>query len=214
MSPVAALLAYLPAAIIVTLIPGPDTALVLGLATRHGTQAARRAALGIGTGLLVWAAAVAAGLATVLQASADVYEAFRLFCAAYLLYLAAAVLLARRRADRPSRADQTRPDRQPTRPHAAGYRAGLLTATLNPKLGVFFVTMLPQFIPTGAPVAAYTVSMVALQAVCSVAWYFLVARLAQQGQGWLRRDSVQRWLSRCTALVFTVFGLRTAFLDH
>src|SRR5256885_16794591 len=82
------LLAYLPAAVIVTLLPGPDTALVLGVATRHGTAVARRAAFGIGTGLMAWAVAVSAGLAGALRASADIYEAFRWCCAAYLLYLA------------------------------------------------------------------------------------------------------------------------------
>jgi threonine/homoserine/homoserine lactone efflux protein len=208
------LLAYLPAAIIVTLLPGPDTALVLGVATRHGVATAWRAALGIGTGLMVWAVAVSAGLASALRASADIYAAFRWCCAAYLLYLAiSAVVAARRRESREARepaATQTQAWRQ----SAAGYRLGLLTATLNPKLGVFFVTILPQFIPRHAPVVTYTLALIALQAVCAIAWYVLLAMVARRGRRWLRRNRVQRWINGSTAAVFTTFGIRTAFLDR
>lgn len=204
------LLTYLPAAVIVTLLPGPDTALILGISTRHGVRPARRAALGIGAGLMVWAVAVAVGLAGALRASAGVYEAFRWCCAAYLLYLAASALIAARRRDaaEPPTATTARESRTPP-----GFRLGLLTAALNPKLGVFFVTMLPQFIPASAPVVTYTLALVALHAACAVGWFFLLARLAEQGQQWLSRNRVQRWITRSTAAAFTAFGLRTAFFD-
>jgi threonine/homoserine/homoserine lactone efflux protein len=209
------LLAYLPAAVIVTLLPGPDTALVLGIATRHGVATARRAAFGIGTGLMVWAVAVAAGLASALRASADIYVAFRWCCAAYLLYLAISAVIASRtrRAEEPATPEAGAPTHTGRR-MAAGYRLGLLTAALNPKLGVFFVTMLPQFIPRQAPVVPYTVALIALQAVCAITWYFVLAAIAQRGQVWLRRNRVQRWINRSTAAVFTAFGIRTAILDR
>src|SRR3989440_1279902 len=111
------LLAYLPAAVIVTLLPGPDTALVLGVATRHGTAVARRAAFGIGTGLMVWAVAVSAGLAGALRASADIYEAFRWCCAAYLLYLAVSA-----GAVRPPRGGRRTPGSAPSCPPPAPSR--------------------------------------------------------------------------------------------
>jgi threonine/homoserine/homoserine lactone efflux protein len=207
------LLAYLPAAIIVTLLPGPDTALVLGVATRHGVDTAWRAAFGIGTGLMVWAVAVSAGLASALRASADIYAAFRWCCAAYLLYLAISAVVAARRRE-PREAGEPAAQTQAWRQSAAGYRLGLLTATLNPKLGVFFVTILPQFIPPHAPVVTYTLALIALQAVCAIAWYVLLAMVARRGQRWLRRNRVQRWINGSTAAVFTTFGIRTAFLDR
>ncbi len=205
------LLAYLPAAVIVTLLPGPDTALVLGVATRHGVATAWRAAFGIGTGLMVWAVAVSAGLASALRASANIYTAFRWCCAAYLLYLAiSAVVASRRRETREPTATQPQPAHQ----SAAGYRLGLLTATLNPKLGVFFVTMLPQFIPAHAPIVTYTLALIALHAMCATAWYVMLAMVARRGQRWLRRKRVHRWISRSTAVVFTTFSIRTALLDR
>jgi threonine/homoserine/homoserine lactone efflux protein len=205
------LLAYLPAAVIVTLLPGPDTALILRIATRHGVAPAWRAAFGVGTGLMVWAVAVSAGLAGALRASANIYTAFRWCCAAYLLYLAiSAVVAARRRGAREPATTQAQTGRQ----SAAGYRLGLLTATLNPKLGVFFVTILPQFIPARAPIVSYTVALIALQAMCAIAWYVVLATVARGGQRWLRRNRVQRWINWSTAAVFTTFGIRTAFLDR
>jgi threonine/homoserine/homoserine lactone efflux protein len=205
------LLAYLPAAIIVTLLPGPDTALVLGVATRHGLATAWRAAFGIGTGLMVWAVAVSAGLASALRASANIYAAFRWCCAAYLLYLAISAIVASRARDAegPAKA-QKRSSTRAGRRLAAGYRLGLLTAALNPKLGVFFVTMLPPFIPPHAPIVAYTMALIALHALCAIGWYFALAAIAQRGQAWLRRNRVQRWINRSTAAVFTTFGIRTA----
>jgi threonine/homoserine/homoserine lactone efflux protein len=208
------LLAYLPAAIIVTLLPGPDTALVLGVATRHGVGAARRATLGIGTGLMVWAVAVSAGLASALRASADIYAAFRWCCAAYLLYLAISAVVASRARDAEGPTEPQKPSStQAGRRLAAGYRLGLLTAALNPKLGVFFVTMLPQFIPARAPIVEYTVALIALQALCAITWYFVLAAIAQRGQVWLRRSRVQRWVNRSTVALFGAFSVRTAFLD-
>jgi len=208
------LLAYLSAAIIVTLLPGPDTALVLGVATRHGVATAWRAAFGIGTGLMVWAVAVSAGLASALRASADIYAAFRWCCAAYLLYLAISAVVAARRREPREAGEPAATQTQAWRQSSAGYRLGLLTATLNPKLGVFFVTILPQFIPPHAPVVTYTLALIALQAVCAIAWYVLLAMVARRGQRWLRRNRVQRWINGSTAAVFTTFGIRTAFLDR
>jgi len=198
--------------VIVTLLPGPDTALVLGVATRHGVRAAWRAALGIGCGLMIWAVAVSAGLAAALRASANIYVAFRWCCAAYLFYLAVSAIIASRRRHQTPQSETPQPQSEGR--SAPGYRLGLLTAALNPKLGVFFVTMLPQFIPAGAPVVAYTTSLIALHAVCATAWYFLLAKIAQRGQQWLSRNRIQRWINRSTAAVFAAFGIRTALFDR
>jgi threonine/homoserine/homoserine lactone efflux protein len=205
------LLAYLPAAVVVTLLPGPDTALILGLATRHGVTVAWRAAFGIGSGLMVWAVAASAGLAGALRASANIYEAFRWCCAGYLLYLAASAAVASRRP--------RTPESQVTQPEAGkrsatGYRLGLLTASLNPKLGVFFITMLPQFIPPHAPVVPYTLALIALQALCAISYYVVLSMVAQRGQRWLSRNRVQRWVNRSTAAVFATFGIRMALFDR
>ena len=196
-----------PAALI-TMLPGPDTAMVLTTALRHGRRAAARAAWGVGTGLLVWGAAAALGLAAALRSGSVAYEVFRWGCAAYLFSLAVQSLRASRRTPTPDH-----PAREKTAPLPApgwGYRRALLTCVLNPKLGIFFVVFLPQFIPSGAPVGRFSLALAALQAVEAVIWYLLLGRLASAARRLLARNSVRRWLDRITAVIFLGFGARLA----
>ena len=91
-----------------------------------------------------------------------------------------------------------------------GYRRALLTCALNPKLGVFFVVFLPQFIPAGAPVGRLSLALASLQAVEAVFWYLLLGRLASAARRLLAHDRVRRWLDRLTAVIFLGFGARLA----
>jgi len=204
-----ALLAYALPAALITMLPGPDTAMVLMTAARAGRAAAVRAAFGVGTGLLLWGAAAAVGLAAALRSSAVVYDAFRLACAAYLILLAVQTLRASRRpAPDPSGtpALARRPGRLPSL--GWGYRRALLTCALNPKLGVFFVVVLPQFVPTGAAVGPASMALATLHASEAVLWYLLLGGLASAARHLLARRRVQMWLDRITAAVFLGFGLR------
>jgi len=92
-----ALLTYAVPAALITILPVPDTAMVLTTALKAGRAAALRAAWGVGSGLLIWGAAAAVGLAAMLRSSAAVYDAFRIACAAYLILLAIQALRASRR---------------------------------------------------------------------------------------------------------------------
>jgi len=207
-----ALLAYALPAALITMLPGPDTAMVLVTAIKGGPAAAIRAAWGVGTGLLLWGVAAAAGLAAALRSSAVIYDLFRWGCVAYLLALAAHAVVASRRQSR---------DASPTARHGGardrhlpslgwGYRRALLTCALNRKLGVIFVVVLPQFIPSGAPVASTSVALAALQAVEAVLWYFLLSRLAGRVDRALAKQRVRAWLDRFTAAVLVAFAVRLA----
>jgi threonine/homoserine/homoserine lactone efflux protein len=203
---VAPMLAYALPAALITMLPGPDTAMVLATAVRAGRRAAARAAFGVGTGLLLWAAAAAFGLAAALRGSRWIYLAFQLICAAYLLRLGIRALVASRR-EHPSDAH----DLDAARGRFSlgwGYRRALLTCAFNPKLGVFFVVFLPQFIPAGAPVAATSLALAAVQAVEAVLWYLLLGRLAAGARTMLARKQVRVWLDRVSASVFVGFGIR------
>src|SRR5271168_221709 len=141
MTVVQSLLAFVAAASLVTITPGLDTALVLRAAAADGRRAGAWAAAGVGAGCLTWGAAVALGLTALLAASTAAYVALRWAGAAYLLYLGVRLLLAPRSA--------MQIDTAPTA-GAHPFRRGLLTNLLNPKVGVFYVSFLPQFIPSGA----------------------------------------------------------------
>ena len=204
------LLAYALPAALITMLPGPDTAMVLTTALKAGPAAAVRAAWGVGTGLLVWGGAAALGVAAALRSSAIVYEVFRWCCAAYLVALAAHAWRASRRATTAEPVTASTGLRRAQSALGWGYRRALLTCVLNPKLGVFFVVFLPQFIPAGAPVAQVSFALAALQAVEAVLWYLLLGRLARAAGRTLARPRVRGWLDRLSALVFLGFGVRVA----
>ena len=210
-----ALVAYALPAALITMLPGPDTAMVLMTAVKAGRAAAARAALGVGSGLLIWAAAAALGLAAALRSSAVLYDAFRLICAAYLIFLAVQALRSSRRPESDPKSESESGDRA-TGKHwrlpafGWGYRRALLTCALNPKLGVFFVVVLPQFVPAGAAVGPTSMALAALHAAEAVLWYLLLGGLAGAASHVLARRRVRVWLDRVTAAVFLGFGVRLA----
>ena len=129
------LLAFMGVALVISVTPGPDMALVLRNSIRGGRPAAYRTILGTDVGLIGWATASAVGIAAVLAASATVFTALKLAGAVYLVYLGLQTLLALRRAEAHDRAGSK---------HAPGspFRQGLVTNLLNPKLAVLFTTLL------------------------------------------------------------------------
>lgn len=133
------LLAFTAAAILIVLLPGPDTLVVLRNLVRGGPKVAARTVAGVLSGLSVWVVTAALGLSAVLQASHDAYLGLRIAGACYLVVLGIRSLASRGEAPL-----------EPTRGAGllrTGYPAGLLTDLLNPKVGVFFVTFLPGFVP-------------------------------------------------------------------
>ncbi len=208
----AALLAYAIPAALITMLPGPDTAMLLATAVKAGRAAAIRAAFGVTVGILIWGAAAATGLAAALRSSAILYDAFRLTCAAYLVFLAVqAIRSSRRKPPDPelTAVGEPEPKRIAWLPSFGwGFRRALLTCALNPKLGVFFVVVLPQFIPAGAPVGPTSLALACLHAGEAFLWYLLLGALAGRAGQVLARPTVRLWMDRVTAAVFLGFGAR------
>src|SRR5690242_10405150 len=146
----AALLAFTLAAAVLTVTPGLDTALVLRTAVVEGPARAMVAGLGICTGLFGWGLLVSAGLGALLAVSQLAFDGLRIAGALYLLYLGARLLLRLRApvspitVERGAGEDVTGDGEQ-----RRWFIRGLLTNLLNPKVGAFYVTFLPQFIPAG-----------------------------------------------------------------
>src|SRR3954469_18617960 len=167
MNPLPALLAFTAAAALLTITPGLDTALVLRTAAVEGPRRAFLASLGICLGCLAWGAIVALGLGALLAASRLAYTILRYVGAAYLVWLGVQLLLSPRTAV--GEAVQRPPASGP-----AWLRRGFLTNMLNPKVGVFYVSFLPQFIPADANVAALTLVLAAIHATLGLAWFLLL----------------------------------------
>jgi threonine/homoserine/homoserine lactone efflux protein len=194
------LLPFVGAAVLIALTPGADTALVVRNALVTGAPAARRTALGSTTGLLVWGAASACGVAALLSASAEVFTAVKLAGAAYLVWLGLqAIVHAGAHAPAERRARGGSP-----------FRQGLLCNLLNPKAGVFFTALLPQFVSPQDPVLLVSLLMTAIAAVASLAWLSVYAALVPRAGDVLRRPPVRRALDRLTGVVLIGLGVRLA----
>lgn len=196
------LLAFTFAATLLTLTPGLDTALVLRTATVEGKQQALRAALGINAGCLLWGAAVAFGLGAVIAVSELAFNLLKYCGAAYLAWLGLNMLLRPRRSFAPADADGN--------PGAYWFLKGMLGNVLNPKVGVFYVSFLPQFIPQGQPLVLWTFGLVSIHVVLGLIWSLLLIGATRSLSGVLQREKVLQWMDRTTGMIFVLFAARLA----
>jgi len=204
MTTVQALLAFIAAASILTLTPGVDTAMVLRSAASGGSRPAIYAAVGIALGCFVWGAAVSVGLGALVAASQIAFTVVKWAGAAYLLYLGVKLILRPRDKLDASGLASFKLDASQSLQH------GLLTNLLNPKVGVFYITFLPQFIPTGTSVALFSFLLSTIHVLLSLVWFsVLIAATVPLGH-FLRRPRVVKSLDRVTGGVFIAFGARLA----
>jgi threonine/homoserine/homoserine lactone efflux protein len=193
------LLPFVGTAILIALTPGADTALVVRNALVSGAGAARRTALGTSTGLLVWGAASACGVAAILNASAEVFTTLKLVGAAYLVWLGLKAIRHAGAHEPAARAGG-----------GSSFRQGLLCNLLNPKAGIFFTALLPQFVSPDDPALAVSLLMTAIAAATSLAWLSVYAVLVPRAGDVLRRAPVRRALDRATGAVLIGLGVRLA----
>lgn len=197
------LLAFTFAATLLTLTPGLDTALVLRTATVEGKQQALRATLGINAGCLLWGAAVAFGLGALIAVSEVAFNVLKYCGAAYLAWLGLNMLVRPRRSLASVEADG--------KPGANWFLKGMLGNVLNPKIGIFYVSFLPQFIPQGHSMVGWTFGLVSIHVVISLIWALVLIGATQPLAGVLRREKVIQWMDRTTGLIFVLFAARLAF---
>jgi threonine/homoserine/homoserine lactone efflux protein len=202
------LLAFVAAAGVLTLTPGVDTAMVLRSSTSHGPRAGSAAGLGICAGLLVWGAGAALGLTALLATSALAFTVLKWAGAAYLLWLGVR-LIARPRTALGAYGDLDRPGGA-----ADALRRGFLTNMLNPKVGVFYVTFLPQFIPHGVDVAAFSLLLAGVHVLLTSLWFSVLIALTVPLGRFLNKPPVVRALDRLTGCVFVAFGLKLAIAQR
>jgi threonine/homoserine/homoserine lactone efflux protein len=202
MTVVESLTAFVAAAGLLTLTPGVDTALVLRSATFDGPGAGVRATAGILLGCMVWGALVAFGLAALITASPVAYTVLKWAGALYLLWLGGRMILW------PRTAPPIAADPGGTRPR--WFFRGLVGNILNPKMGVFYVSFLPQFVPTGVAVAPYILLLAAIHALLGLCWCGALVLASRPLGRAMRRPSVIKALDRVTGAVFIGFGVRLA----
>jgi threonine/homoserine/homoserine lactone efflux protein len=219
---VRAMLAFAAFAAVVTVTPGLDTMVVLRVTTLSGRRAALAAVAGIQLGCLSWALATALGVSAVLVASRPAFETLRFAGAAYLCWLG---LRAWRRPARVGPPPQMRtraagepPDAQAdpgadAQGAGAGWRAlrtGLTTNLLNPKVGAFYLSVLPQFLPDGVNPLLGSLALAAVHDLEGVLWLSAIVLVLGRARAWFARPVVKRRLEQVSGAVLIGFGVRLA----
>ena len=187
------LAAFVGISAIVICTPGPDTALIVRNTLVGGRVNGVRTAAGIVTGIAFWTLAAAAGIAALVAASHPLFTAIRFAGAAYLVWLGIATLRGRRHETAAARP-------------GSGYRQGLLSNLGNPKIAVFFTSLLPQFASGFGGLAALGLLFCAMGAAWLTAYALVVAR----ARGVVMRPRVRRAIDTITGAALVAFGIRLA----
>ena len=202
------MLFFIVAAGIFTMTPGLDTAMVLRTSTGEGAAAGKAVSVGICIGLWVWGMSAAFGLTALLAASQLAYNVVKWAGAAYLLYLGIS-LLVKPRSTAFDESDAVKNSGSKNR-HKDFLLRGFFSNILNPKVGLFYVTFLPQFIPHEVNVARYSLMLAAIHVVITLAWFWILVALTATMRHFLSRSGVVRTLDRMTGCIFVGFGLKLA----
>lgn len=192
---------------VLTVVPGPDMAVVTKRAVSCGWRDGLRTAAGITTGLLVWGVLTLVGLAAVLAASAVAYTVVKLAGAAYLIVLGVQSLLRSRRGQSTGVPAGAAPAGNP-------WRTGLLSNVFNPKIAVFYTGLLPTLAPAGLSPHLGMAILVLLHATITAVYLAGYVMLLAKARGFFERPAVQRALDRVTGVVLIGFGVKVAATRH
>ena len=196
------LLAFVGVASVVVVTPGADMALVARNALLHGRRAGIATAFGVNLGIAAWSIAAAVGVAAVVQASAPLFTALKLLGAVYLVYLGVQTW-------RHGRSETARDESRRPIGEGRAFRQGVLSNLLNPKIGLFFTAILPQFVSHDPPLLDLLV-LGAIFNVMGLAWLTAYAIVIAQGRKLLGRRRVRAAMDRVSGVVLIGLGIRLA----
>lgn len=197
---------FITACLLLNLTPGPDTFYILGRSMAQGRAAGVASALGIGAGALIHTVAAAFGLSTLLAASASAFFIIKIAGACYLIYLGVRMLLTKAATASAISTDFA------TSGFAATFRQGLLTNVLNPKVALFFLAFMPQFIHAGSPSKFTAFLILGLTFVTTgTLWCLALALIsARVGRRLRENPKFSTVLNRTAGALFIALGLRLA----
>jgi len=196
------LLAFSLAALLLTLTPGLDTALILRTACAEGGKKAFHAALGIDFGCFIWGTLVALGLGALMAASELAYSILKICGATYLCWLGLQLLMRPRTSFSPSDNGIS----------SSGnwFVKGMLGNVLNPKMGIFYVSFLPQFIPAGHSPLIWTFILVSIHVAIGTIWSVTLILSAHFASAMLKKSHIVRVMNRATGGLFICFAAKLA----
>ncbi|MCX6396028.1 MAG: LysE family translocator [Propionibacteriales bacterium] len=197
--------AFTGAAILIVLLPGPDTLVVVRSILRGGRRQGVLTALGNLVGLTIWVTGAVLGITALLHASEVGYNLLRIVGACYLVYLGVQAWRSRGRVE-----DEDGAEGRGGGVLGTGFKAGILTNLFNPKVGVFFVTFLPGFVPDGAAVGPTTAAFGLIFVLLTALYWLALLGIAERVRSWMSTPAIRRRMDVATAGVLVAFGLRLA----
>lgn len=201
----ASLFAFAGVSLLLAVTPGPDTAVVTRNALAHGRRGVALTTSGIALALVAWVGATAVGLSALLRTSGEVLLALKIVGAGYLAYLGIRTLIESRHT--PGDLLAGVPAAAPS--HAV-FRQGFLSAITNPKLGVFFVTFLPQWVLPGQAVLPRLLVLGVTFAIIGWLWMNVYGLFVTRLRDVITGSRVRQWMQRVTGVVLLGFGARLA----
>jgi threonine/homoserine/homoserine lactone efflux protein len=205
------LLLFVVSGLLLNVTPGPDTLYIVGRSSTQGVRAGAIAALGIGAGTLVHITAAALGLSAILAASATAFTAVKVIGAVYLVYVGIHLIVSSNRSSDPAAAITVVSATLRT-----VFVQGFLTNVLNPKVALFFLAFLPQFVASEAtckPLAFLFLGLIFN--LTGTLWNLFVAWSAARISGGLRRRStLTKWFDRCVGSIFVYLGVKLALASE
>ena len=205
-----AVLSFAVVAGLLTLVPGIDTALVLRSSISRSRGFAFATALGIGTGAVVWGIAAAVGVSALLAASEVAYRLLTLTGAAYMMWLGLSLIWKSWRKGEGTAAPAGAASLPGGSQLLKGWLTGAGTNLLNPKVGVFYIATIPQFIPSGASPLLMGMLLAGVHCVLSMLWFALLIFATGFASKWLKSARSIRVIDRITGTVLVGFGLKLA----
>jgi RhtB (resistance to homoserine/threonine) family protein len=185
--------------------PGIDTALITKRTISDGRKDGFKMALGITAGSLVHTLAVAFGLSAILMQSAIAFEIVKYVGAIYLIYLGVSSFITRKNKQTHNNEQHNEVSRS-----KSAFKQGLISNVLNPKVAMFFITFLPQFVSNGNNVTAQLITMGVIYTLLSITWFFIYVFFINYLREWLMSAKVQKIMDKTTGLVLIGFGLKLA----
>jgi threonine/homoserine/homoserine lactone efflux protein len=202
---------FILSGLLLNVTPGPDTALVVARSTQMGLRGGVAASFGITGGIMVHIAAAAIGLSALLAASATAFSIIKYVGAAYLIYIGLRLMLARRTEI----ADDTAPQRASVALRSVFWQ-GFFSNALNPKVAIFFLAFLPQFVANDAPSKALAFLFLGLLfSIGGTVWSLIVAAVTAHAASKLKATQrFQRWIDGAIGTMFVALGIKLALVQR
>ncbi|MDO5753033.1 MULTISPECIES: LysE family translocator [unclassified Arthrobacter] len=199
------LLGFAGLCLMLALIPGPDTFLILRISLNRAS-AGIAAAAGCGLGAVMWGALVGFGLAALLEQSAEVFRLVKIAGGLYLMYLGVSALIKARKARKAGVVDGSSGHAPLTFSHRGAFGAGALSTLLNPKVGLFYLAVVPQFIPPGGNTLGMAMILGLTLAIIGFLYLVVIAMVAYKTMKWLKKPKVNRIIERISSSILAVLG--------